>query len=529
MTERNIDDNDKPGFAEDYEKLGQENNSSNVKRNTDSEITDDEECILVYFGKNCDTFPMFAEVEYTGSEISYDKKFDYIISPIKKDKIEKMAEKLGCKVHKKKFGFYCQNCERNLCEECNKLHQCPNDSKSKKIVSFKELNKENEKKEKYIDEYISDNKEENIRNQNEHTILKREEIKNISSLYKAVICSKNYFPNYSHFFNIEKIYFYLLDKIEIKYCTKNDQNSQKIRLFGKKFVENNRKNCTLIIDGKMTELCEHYEIKNQELKELKITLIKKSAIESMKDMFKNCNCLTSVIKKQWRQKKVIDMSYMFCRCEKLNKVNLFSEIDVSEVTDFSYMFNKCKSLQEIEPLYFNTSKAKKLNYMFNGCEKLEKIDGILEYKTDNVEEMSGMFNNCKKLKNLIKIENKIDNKMDLSKWNFSKVKDISNLFRDCESLETIIMNENKSEDGNLTNMEYMFANCKNLKKIDGLSNWNTKNVKKMNHMFNGCSNLKELSDISSWNIDNVEDSFNDMFDEDCSKDIIPSWYNELIN
>jgi surface protein len=446
--------------------------------------------------------------ENTGSEISLDIVLNYLITSIKQEKIEKIAEKLNCKAHKKQFAYYCQNCKLNLCEDCNKPHKCSKDSKDIKIVSFNELNKESEIKEAYIKEYFNKFMNKSIKNQENHTVLKKEIILYLPKIYNAVTFSKENFPNYAHFFNIDKIYLHLLDnRIEIKYLTKNEQ---KIRVFGKKFVENNRNKITLIIDGKELELCEYYEIKNKELEELTIILVQKGPIESMKDMFKNCSCLTSVTKKLWIQKKIIDMSYMFCGCNKLNKVDLFSETDVSEVTDFSYMFNECNSIKEIELSNFNTGKAKKLNNMFYECELLEKIEGISEFITDNVEDMSSMFYECKKLKEI-----------DLSRWNFSKVRNVSNFFKKCESLETIKLNENKN--ANLTNMESMFSKCKNLKNLFGLDKWNTKNVRKMKKMFYECSHLENFSDISKWDISNVEDNFNKMFTK-CSKKIkIPPW------
>ena len=564
MSYENNEDNGIPNISEDYQTFDKylyNNSISTIKKNSENNNTNqffteerEIEVIESYHCRNCLTFPLLeilnkniVKIKCTDncdSEISFENVHKYIIKQIKLNKVKKMMEKLGCRTHKKVFESFCTICKKNLCDDCYKQHHHEKDhlDKKKLLLSFNELNEESKKKEKYIENYFLDflkreydnnnninnseiqsekdtEKEEYIRNQNGKTILiKKEEkdileivykINNIMKLYDAVISSKKYFPNYSHFFNIDKIYFFLLDKIEIKYFA---QTPKKIRLFGKKFVENNLNKCFLIIDGKEFELCEYYKKENQELKELTIILVKKKPIENMTEMFKNCKCLTSVIKKQWREQKVINMSYMFCGCEKLNELDFFSEINVSEVKDFSYMFNKCNSLKAInEPLNFNIAKAEKLNCMFNECQLLEKIDGISEFITDNVEDMSSMFNECKKLKEI-----------DLSGWNFSKVRDVSKLFKDCESLEVVKLNENQNS--NVINMEYMFANCKNLKIIDGLSKWKTEKVKFMNNMFCNCSSLETFSDISNWDINNVEDTFNDMFLNCSDKVKIPFWY-----
>ena len=55
---------------------------------------------------------------------------------------------------------------------------------------------------------------------------------------------------------------------------------------------------------------------------------------------------------------------------------------------------------------------------------------------------------------------------------------------------------------NLADIEYMFYNCKSLKKLN-LSNLNTSNVTNMGGMFKGCKNLKEL-DLSTFNTNNVK-------------------------
>jgi len=47
----------------------------------------------------------------------------------------------------------------------------------------------------------------------------------------------------------------------------------------------------------------------------------------------------------------------------------------------------------------------------------------------------------------------------------------------------------------VTNMKYMFLNCKSLRKIN-MENFNSQNVTDMNWMFNGCHSLKK-SDIET--------------------------------
>ena len=61
----------------------------------------------------------------------------------------------------------------------------------------------------------------------------------------------------------------------------------------------------------------------------------------------------------------------------------------------------------------------------------------------------------------------------------------------------------------LTNISYMFYNCKSLINID-LSNFNTQNVTDMSYMFSGCVSLKNIN-VSNLNTQNVTDMSNMFF------------------
>ena len=227
----NNEEDNKPSISDDYQTFDQESLTSYFYKYTESLITDDNKYIESYYCKNCRSFALFTEVykekmkieckENIGSEISFEIIFNYLITTLKKEKIEKIAEKLNCRAHKKQFAYYCQNCKANLCENCNESHKCSKNSKDKKVVSFNELNRESEIKEAYIKEYLRKFKDKHYRDQENHTVLRKEEILFLPKIYNAVFFSKKNFPNYAHFFNIDKIYKYLLNnKIEIKYKKK---------------------------------------------------------------------------------------------------------------------------------------------------------------------------------------------------------------------------------------------------------------------------------------------------------------------
>ena len=90
-----------------------------------------------------------------------------------------------------------------------------------------------------------------------------------------------------------------LDEITIIYKKSQNQNEENedensIKLFGEEFVQNNKKNCKIIYQGKELELTEYIDINKIELNEDKTLEIKLKGIKS-----------------------ITDMSGMFCKCPSL--------------------------------------------------------------------------------------------------------------------------------------------------------------------------------------------------------------------
>ena len=116
-----------------------------------------------------------------------------------------------------------------------------------------------------------------------------------------------------------------LNKIKLIY---NIDNEKKIKIFGKRFVDNNKKNCFLIINNKILEIVEEYTLdKNKLDKKLKIKFI---------EVFDNTN-----------------MSYMFSECNKLSSLTDISKWNTNNVTNMSYMFSGCKNLSSL-PIFKKT-------------------------------------------------------------------------------------------------------------------------------------------------------------------------------
>ena len=79
--------------------------------------------------------------------------------------------------------------------------------------------------------------------------------------------------------------------------------------------------------------------------------------------------------------------------------------------------------------------------------------------------------------------------LDLTNFNTTKVEDMSYMFYMCQKLTELNLSNFKTE--KVKNMPYMFSYCNMLEKLD-LSNFNTTKVKNMSGMFSGCSMLQTI-------------------------------------
>ena len=80
----------------------------------------------------------------------------------------------------------------------------------------------------------------------------------LNLIFKILIQQKKIIPNNIKINENKKINSKKLNSMIIRY--KIYEKDKKLRLFGEKFVENNKNNCTIIIDGKNQQLLEFINI-----------------------------------------------------------------------------------------------------------------------------------------------------------------------------------------------------------------------------------------------------------------------------
>ena len=505
--------------------------------------------------------------------------------------IEYNKKNFICESHNDFYISYCDECKLNLCMSCLAKHD-----KNHNLINFPnilpnedELKEEMEKIRIKKDEFISNIK--NIEN-----ILKKvcENIETLFNInYELILNYEAQKRNYEILYNINSIkknikleeindiinmndinqkfnkILNLYNKMENKsnineesYKTsENNENydeitiiykisdddfkSKKLKIFGDKFVKNNKDICNILYQGKSYELTEYFDLSNYIVNNnlLKIKLkgisnitdfsdmfylieslislpdihyIKTNKVNSFSCMFSCCKSLSSLPDiSNWDTSNVINMSWMFKSCDSLKSLPDISKWDTSKVENMSNLFCGSHSLSTLPDISkWNTIKVKSFFRMFSCCTSLLSLPNISCWDTNNVTKMHQMFSYCSSLLSL----------PDISKWNTNNLTDISLMFWGCSSLKEL-PDISKWKTDNVTSMEGLFKKCSSLLSLPDISKWKTDNVTNMEELFKDCSSLLSLPDISKWNIKN--DTKLDKMFEGCKSDLnIPKTFQK---
>ena len=262
---------------------------------------------------------------------------------------------------------------------------------------------------------------------------------------------------------------------------------------------------------------------------------------------------------------VTDMSLLFDNCQKLTSLDV-THFNTAKVTNMYRMFNSC-GLTSLDLSNFNTEKVTNMELMFSACSNLKTIYASDKFITAAVTNSENMFSYCDSLsgdidwtsdkatdktyaktgggyfrdkaydnrpfvkfadgtltfrcgykKTLGENEYALNSGEEKPAWNtqgnnitrvvfdasFANARPTTCYawFQDFKSLKQIEGIENLNTE-NVTNMAYMFRNCRKLAELD-VTHFNTANVTSMSNMFCDCLNLTSL-DVTHFNTENVKD------------------------
>ena len=322
------------------------------------------------------------------------------------------------------------------------------------------------------------------------------------------------------------------------------------------------------------------------LTELDLSNFNTSNVTKMDYIFEKCSGLTELDLSNFNTSNVTNMNYMFYDCRKLTTLDL-SNFNTSNVTGMTGMFGNCSGLTELDLSNFDTSNVTNMSKMFMDCTSLQTLD-VSSFDISNVTIMAYMLNSCTSLQTLRIKQGTYDwwcarltdaglscdiivgdepdtptgdTTSDTLSFEFSgstttyilnnktytatsspysttlddlgietltscdttfgfnssitkvtsfpdtsNVTDMDSMFWNCKNITSInLENFNTS---NVTSMIAMFSDCSGLTSLD-LSSFDTSNVTNMNYMFRRCSNLQTLN-VTGWNVLQVT-KYNDMF------------------
>jgi len=395
-----------------------------------------------------------------------------------------------CNIHNRKYEQYCEDCNEDICSSCLDEHEDHFlNSYEDKLKEIKSLRKKMNYLRKAINKF-KDNLEETIikmkkimeymdiyYNINDYILniyesndkINYNKSKNIDNIKESI---RNEFVNlkdiYNYGFNLNKI-FYLYNELvdenkEITMYYKinpNREKEEKIRIFGKEFVNNNIDKCKII----------YYDRDNHKDKECEL-----------KEYFE-------------------DINYYYNNKDSFS----FKLKGINNITDMSHMFDGCNSILELPDISeWDTSKVNNMSYMFRECELISSLPDLSNWDTLNVTDMSFMFYKCKSLISL----------PDISKWKTSNVVYLHEMFRECKLLN-LLPDISKWDISNTLDIYNMFYKCKSLRSLPPIEKWDISWVNRKSYMFEGCD---ESLVIPKKFLDEIENEENDDNKSDKSED-----------
>ena len=146
-----------------------------------------------------------------------------------------------------------------------------------------------------------------------------------------------------------------------------EDNSDKVKIFDKNFINNNIHKCKVLYDNEEYDLNAYFQdIKPSYNNQDEFTIkLKINNITNMSFIFNKCNSFSSLPDlSKWNTSNVISMNSLFCECESLTTLSDISELDTSNVIYMNSMFCECNSLSSLPDISkWNTSNVTNMDYI----------------------------------------------------------------------------------------------------------------------------------------------------------------------
>ena len=273
------------------------------------------------------------------------------------------------------------------------------------------------------------------------------------------------------------------------------KDEKAIIIFHPDFVENNKNNCKMIINNKLSLLTDRYEVidENKKLLKIKLLILNYKKI-NFSHMFHECKSLKvfHIISEEEEISELEDKN------ENIKNEDIFA--DLNNQSNIALLSSHNNNLTNV------SNEAIKIYNKYNdlnGNNEKEKMNFIINLSDDF---LSPSYSSIKSQNNnYIEYSSFYGKSFSFKSWKAKRMNTNEN-----DSKKYIIKNDYILA----TDMRYMFYGCSSLLSFTGLSKVNTSNVISMNHIFEGCSLLKKINEISKWDINEVKDISN-MFSNIC--------------
>ena len=158
------------------------------------------------------------------------------------------------------------------------------------------------------------------------------------------------------------------------------------------------------------------------------------------------------------------------------------------------LYKDCEDEQISSTISTITNKNTSNNFSSFITNDKDKI--LIPTECNNFNSISNMIFIFYECKSLISLP-------DISKWNITNITNMSCLFFQCKSLISL-PDISEWNTANVTNTSDMFYECKSLISSPDSSEWNISKVTNMSCMFYKYASLISLPDISKWNTSNIK-------------------------
>ena len=191
------------------------------------------------------------------------------------------------------------------------------------------------------------------------------------------------------------------------------------KIFGPRFVINNKDRIELIINNKNNPLVSVAELKKGDNT---ITLIIKRNLTTLNNMFYKVECIKDLTELKYLDiSDVKDFEGIFYECRSLKDIKFLGDWNVSNCKSFENIFYGCSYLSDIKPLqYWNVSNCENFRNMFYKCDSLSDIEPLKNWVVSKSKNFSQMFFGCK-----------ISDVKALENWDVSNCISFRNMFGDC--------------------------------------------------------------------------------------------------